>query len=155
MASQSPIILSALKHNYLEEPIEKPVENQKILINITKAKPFSNILDIIHYLEQNHISFVLLNKSCLQVVREKKFPLDEKMLYIGTNNTEIHNLLIESEFKNEADSQYTFGDYKLIVSKYTGGTKKLEVDKREVNVPYPVVTYLQRIYGKKWETINV
>jgi len=150
VASLNPIIISALKYNYLEKPPTK----QKITEVSNKNIKFYSLLDIIQYLKEKKINFVLIDKSCLQVVRERRFKDDDKILYIGIEGIDVHSILINDGFKQEAENEYSYEDYKIILSSYTNTTKKFMVEYEEVNVPYPVISYLVKKYGRKWETLN-
>lgn len=150
VAIESPTFISALKHNHMNESIKKTTNKQ-----VDKKLSFYNILNIIQYLKEKNINFVIVDKSCLQAVRNGKFFEEGKVLYIATFNVALHEILINDGFIRYSENGYSLGDYKIIFSIYSGNTKKFMVEYEEINVPFPVISYLAKTFGNKWKTIDM
>jgi hypothetical protein len=96
-----------------------------------------NPMDILKLLQNNHIPFCLLEKSCLEAVKYKNLT---SKLSIGVDNEVI---------KQEVDA--LCGDNVSITIKKIQ-TKKIIINGEFVNVPVPVVPYLTKLYGN-WRTL--
>lgn len=110
------------------------------------------IKDIIRYLNDNNIDYYLLQSSCLDCIRYQQLQVKKDCLILGGNLSELSDALKTIGF-TQSDNIYT---RKNIVVNLDGiiyrNTKRMPFYGLQTRVPYPVVGYLESIYGKNWST---
>ena len=136
----------------LEKEIEEQNINRNKIIYLTKSEKTK---DIIHKLVDNNLNFILLRETCLDIIRYKDLKLKPDDLYMTNNNIMDYNRLVYF-LKNQGfkitDKPTSKGltihlypiDLKMKI-------KTLDLFDRKVNVPFPVIKYLKKIFGDNWE----
>lgn len=123
-------------------------------ISIIKSKPkiiqkynkidLKTIKQILCKLYDNTIDFVIVKNSCLDAIRFKKLATNTKALEIAVKNRDdlkkIERMLSEQELNQ-------INIYIDIFKK----TKMAELYNQKIKIPFPVVTYLEKLYGQNWK----
>jgi hypothetical protein len=124
-----------IKENVLiPEPITTPI------VNLAKE---DTVKLIINYLNNSRINFCLLKESCLEAVTKRK--ITSEKLYLGVSSIVEKNMIL-----NQFPQYTTLLD---ITVEYKRKTKPGTLYGLNVNVPVPVVAYLQQLFGYDWEKL--
>jgi len=94
---------------------------------------------------------ILLSKSCLSVIRDKKLP--EQEFYLGCKENkkdEVIDYIMNNGFINTFENVYTGSGYTIHLQTYSYPTKKYGIAGVSATVPCPVVGYLKNMYGEGW-----
>jgi len=102
------------------------------------------IIKIINYLNKNSINFWLLNYSCLEAVTKKNIVSNK--LYIGVSTPNEKELIIKTfEYCGELFDIKVEGKRKI---------KPAKLYDLNINVPIPVVAYLEKTFKQTWEELK-
>lgn len=146
VTSESPTYISALKYslkNYENKNIQR-VSNQ-----------FRNIHELLDFMICKDSSVTIMKNTCLEAVKTQDFSYDTKELFIGTLNPDNLKAILLNYGFNQVENKYVLNDYIVNIEKFDGRTKNFIVSGFNYKVPFPVIGYLQKIYGKNWENIDV
>lgn len=102
------------------------------------------IVKIINYLNDNSISFWLLNYSCLEAVTKKDIVSDK--LYIGVATANNKELIL-----NAFPCEGGLLDIKIEGKRKTKPAKLYDLN---INVPVPVVAYLEKTFKQTWDELK-
>jgi hypothetical protein len=125
---------------FIKENVIIPEPTTIPIINLTKE---DSIKSIINYLNDSHIKFCLLKESCLEAVNKKE--ITSEKLYIGVGSIVEKNIILNQ-----------FPQYNTLLNidiEYKRKTKPGKLYGLDVNVPVPVVAYLQQLFGADWEKL--
>lgn len=133
-----------IKPNILAIPTTDSV--QEVITNkpINSKVPKETVMTIINYLNQNNINYWLLNVSCLESVTKKDIVSNK--LYIGVNSDKNKELILNAleEYKDLLD----------ITVEKNRKTKPAQLYDLHINVPVPVVAYLEKTFKQNWEELK-
>ncbi|MHA1437957.1 MAG: glycosyltransferase [Promethearchaeota archaeon] len=162
------IQLGKRNYQYIKENLEWKTQYQKLdelytTLYKTSRKTKDNeirtineFINILVKLNNFQINYWLEGSSCLEAVRFKELNSNPYHLIIASDEySKIEALLIKSQWEKRVNK---FHKNKYIITlKKTNkcSTKKMELFGLKINVPYPVVTYLKKLYGDNWKTINI
>lgn len=110
------------------------------------------IKDVIRYLNENEVKYWLLESSCLDCIRYQELRIERDTLILGSSlPDQIKRLLFKCDFK-ENEGKLERKNIKIIIKHDNITTKVMNFYNLQVNVPYPVLVYLDNFYGKgKWQ----
>lgn len=134
--------------------VTEPIINKPKVIEVSESKEIKETpkVEIINSeVKENVVNFYrelfqnsnvwLIEKSCLELIKGK-FGTSEEV-YIGYSNP-----LLKGEIERLA------AKYKVIIKKLSNefkkNTKVIEFDGIKILVPFPVVAYLNKLYGNNW-----
>ena len=139
-----------------------PVDvNNKEVIEVVKKEAPVRIVNIqigkrddrlLRFIQDELNDVVFLNDSCKQIINYRAlFGVEH---YVGVKEERIDTFkeIIQTKgwIKLEGDL-YTRRGIMLRTEVYDGATKKHVCEDVTVNVPFPVVSYLENMFGKGWE----
>lgn len=128
-----------------EEKLEK-ITN--LPLKIMKKESSLEFMDIICKLNEFNIKFCVLNETCLYAAKFKDFKDNVKEINLGLL---INNKIIEL-FKNLGWSydgiNFTKNNLKIYINSLPNSIKQWNIKNISINVPMPLVGYLDRLYGK-------
>ncbi|MHA2013354.1 MAG: capsular polysaccharide export protein, LipB/KpsS family [Candidatus Helarchaeota archaeon] len=136
---------------YIKFANEIPVENKLIYGD-------STFRELLNYFNEQKIYFYLMNDTCLDAIRFCDLKLQPHSLYLGTDNQnykQIKKLLKNHgwfEFENIFEKE---GKRIILKSEYISKTKAMTLFGLDVQVPFPVIPYLEKYYGKNWRTYGI
>jgi phosphorylcholine metabolism protein LicD/glycosyltransferase involved in cell wall biosynthesis len=125
---------------FIKENVLTPEPTTTPVVNLAKE---DTVKLIINYLNNSRINFCLLNQSCLEAVNKKAI-ISEK-LYLGVSSIVEKNMIL-----NQFPQYTTLLDISV---EYKRKTKPGTLYGLNVNVPVPVVAYLQQLFGADWEKL--
>lgn len=109
---------------------------------------------IIEEIQKHNIRFWLMKSSCLDCIRYQELRIERNKLYLATTQKiQLLDCLKEFNFSIN-ENEATKGDISIIIDEQADRpTKKMPFYKLAVEVPYPVIGYLRKVFGNHWETI--
>ena len=117
------------------QPIEPIIVNEEIKVEKSPQQ-------ILELLSKSTINFWLVNKSCLEAVQTKQ--LRGSGLEIGVaSQTEKENL------------ERLYPDLKLQIEVSKTQTKLIPLYGENYNIPSPVISYLEKRFGRNWQHVSV
>jgi capsule polysaccharide export protein KpsC/LpsZ len=123
--------------------------NKMKKITEKKNRLFLKIKDLINSLKE--IDFHLLESSCYDAVYFGELQLVKNIIHIGTPEIEkLEELLISNCFKKTGNT-YSNEHIKVICYESDLPTKTKLLYDHEVKVPLPVIPYLKKCFGDKYE----
>lgn len=130
-----------------EEKLEKIIN---LPLKIMKKESSLEFMDILCKLNEYNIKFCVLNETCLYAAKFKDFKENVKEINLGLF---INNKIIEL-FKNLGWNydgiNFTKNNLKIYINSLPNNTKQWNIKNIPINVPMPLVGYLDRLYGKDW-----
>lgn len=127
----------------LSEPEIKTMEKQPVFSNTTEER-------LKEFISINKL--VCLNETCLSIIQNQDF--SGKVYHLGYSEKQIMYIAQKLKllgFFNETKNFFRLEDIIVHLSPYSRGTKVHDCNGFSVTVPYPVVPYLRRLYGKNWK----
>ncbi len=143
---------SSIYKDYIVKP-RTDMSMEPIMLTPEEPKQIKSTYDLILDLMQFTI---LLSKSCLSIIKDKKLP--EKEFYLGCKDIqkdETIHYLVSHGFINTFENVYTKDDYTVHLQVYSYGTKKYTFGNIQTKVPCPVITYLTSIFGSDWNNLTI
>lgn len=124
--------------------INKPqsIESPIFLSNSTIIEEDKSPQQILEILNQSNIKFWLANNSCLEAVQIKE--LKSSILQIGVATQQDKNTLL---------SLYKNSNLEIIINQKIQ-TKTISIYNKNYNIPSPVVSYLENLFGFNWKEIK-
>jgi hypothetical protein len=128
---------------FLKEHISINPESKSDTAPIVNLNKKDTVISIINYLNNSKIKFWLLRNSCLEALIKKD--IISNIFCIGVNSIIEKNLIL-----NEFPQYNTFLDIQIELKRAIKPGKLYELD---INVPCPVVRYLENYTQKLWKDI--
>jgi len=128
---------------FLKEHITITPESQQSIPIINQTKKDA-IISIINYLNQMRIKFWLLKDSCLEALIKKEITSD--IFYIGVNAIVEKNLILNQ-----------FPQYNNLINIQIENNRTIKNGKLyglPINVPFPVIKYLEKAFNKTWDELQ-
>jgi hypothetical protein len=131
-------ILSAPKLETVE--VIKPLPKEEVIVPIQKSTETLSAELIFETLNKNNIKYYLIHQCCLEAILQK----DINAVQIG---------ILDKEEKNKIDKLFPDNHFDIRIE-YIKRTKTHTYKKQQVQVPMPVVVYLETIFHKTWEELQ-
>ena len=146
--------INSISEKYIDllpnkKEFEKTIfKNQSIIYNVP---------EIIQKIKMSGVKFCLLKESCLDCINYKK--IQSNNLTIGVKNfsdkQKIINFLVDYYHFYIEHKMLTNGNFHIhILVENISKTKVMILNGEQVDVPFPVITYLNEIYGTKWKILT-
>lgn len=135
---------------YVDKFLPKP--NKTTEIPITELSNSEKMLiELNSICEPYNIDFCLIDDTCLRYVKHELF---HTALKIACKNQLLKEVLLNNNFQEIAGDTYTKNDITIIIShKMPQETKwGKELNTVKFKIPYPVVKYLEKVFGNEWKT---
>lgn len=141
--------ISELSMNYINS-LPKGEYFYKLIEKTNCIYTFSEIIDI---LNKSKINFWLLEQSCLDCIKDKKLNNSNIIIGVNLNNYKLMLQYLVDNYRFICDNGIlTNGNFKIHVkSSKINKTKSMILENKTVQVPFPVIRYLETVYGKNWE----
>lgn len=145
-------LLKIYEHIYFDVINGKYFLKDHIIINqdTNKTKPIiaftmkDTVISIINYLHQSQIKFWLLKESCLEALLKKE--ILSNRFCIGVNSVVDKNLILNQ-----------FPQYNTLLDIQVDSRREVKPGKLynlNINVPYPIIKYLESYTNKKWDDLK-
>jgi len=119
-----------------------PMPNQPAMVTVITPK--EAIMSIINYLNQNKITFWLLKTSCLEALIKKD--ITSEKFFIGVSSVIEKNMIL-----NQFPQYNSLLDITIETKRAIKPGKLYDLN---INVPIPVVKYLERTFNKTWKELT-
>lgn len=122
------------------------VNGKRVSINKeVQSEPIVNVLlELIKILP----NYCLMKRTCYDCIRFCSLETDKKNLYIGIDmNDKIHDILLENGYTMINNNEFIKNDITIHFEDMPEKTKIMSIYGEEVNVPIPVIKYLDKLYG--------
>lgn len=139
------------KYEFLYDYIlNNEITNVHKQMNTKKLSPLEMLIIVNNLCIEHKIDLILLEKTCKEYVTQANI-LSNELTLTSTNNQLLSELLIQKGFFQQ-NNVFVCGE--LSVNLKTNHIKDTKTGKRlamhEFKVPFPVIGYLTKLYGDKW-----
>jgi len=142
-----------------EEPVINP-EEIVVETEVVKKEPINNITSInlfrelTEILEKENITFCLLKNTCLNVVLNRDFTEITSNLYLSICvSDKLKELLKKMDYIIEPD-KISKNNIFVYLGSMPSKMKKWTVGSKTMNVPFPLIKYLEDTFKKSWTEIQ-
>lgn len=154
-AESKPMIAAQSYYDTGEAPVAKLDERPQEIILADNSKPnFETLIDLIQKIKELQVDFVVLGKSCLDIVNRGDFSSESKSLHLGSHSiNSLRISLLQLGFQKLNESEFAFDDYRIRVDFFTRPAKLYRLKHLDVKIPLPVVKYLETQFGRNWRQL--
>lgn len=131
------------------------VDNEgKRIFHVSKTQ--SKTTDIYFEFTKFLSDFCILQTTCLDAVRNGELFCDKDNIYIGTNISErLINCILSCGYNYDNRNKFTKDGITIHIEPMPKQTKTMRLYGEPVQVPLPVVVYLERFYGTDWRNYTL
>jgi GT2 family glycosyltransferase len=119
--------------------IEQTPKAEEINLPIKEEPELSPVLKFLSELDK-HTGFWLANTTCLAAIKHKKIPCNS--ITLGVNNVNAKETILEAAIDKPFKVSVRIEKIK--------GIKKINIDGVDLNIPCPVIGYLNSLFGSDW-----
>lgn len=128
----------------IPEPITETIIEQKPVIKVTRDEIIKSF--IIQLNNCVDFPYWIANKSCLEIINNNKIQDNTNYLLIGVNNLNNHDHL--KDILTKYNLNLINIDILVCIEPEIKTFKQMPMNGILVNVPFPVINYLENLFGK-------
>jgi GT2 family glycosyltransferase len=144
----------------LPEKMETKSEEIAVETETIKKEPIDNtnsinvFRELTEILDKENVNFCLMKTTCLNVVLNRKFTDNNHILYMSIYMSDKLKEILKSMNYLINDGKITKNNITIYLLPMPARTKKWTVGNKVMNVPYPLVKYLENTFHQSWEKIT-
>lgn len=145
--------------NFRKQPGATPIPQGKntIFVPGTEQQYERIVANLVKDLQRCHCNYWLARESCLDTINKQRILTTPGNVYLGVNNPADKKILID--FLKFLGAREAVGYFQLrclkvyVITEPVKQTKIMTLYNLPVNVPMPVVQYLEEQFGQEWKKL--